>query len=138
VQLAANNATLFEAAVKILSPYCDGLDLNLGCPQHIARKGGYGAFLMNSDWSIISSIISAGAAHAPITVKIRVFESIAKTVEYAREIERSGASALTVHGRRIDQKKAETGIASWSHILAVKAAVDIPVISNGNIRYFEG
>ena len=106
VQLAANDAEIFKNAAKVLTPYCDGVDLNLGCPQHIARKGGYGAFLMNGDWSLISNIISAGKEHAPITVKIRVFESIPKTIEYATEIARSGAVALTVHGRRIDQKKA--------------------------------
>ena len=53
VQLAANDAEMFAKAVQIVSPFCDAVDLNLGCPQHIARSGQYGAFLMLGDWNLI-------------------------------------------------------------------------------------
>ena len=136
VQLAANEVDYFVGAVKLLAPHCDAVDLNLGCPQHIARKGHYGAFLMltEADQTLIGQMIRSAQSHHPITVKIRVFDEITKTVNYAKMIQAAGASALTVHGRTIDQKRDLTGVASWAHIKAVKQSLTIPIIANGNIR----
>lgn len=116
VQLAANKAEIFREAVRIIAKYSDGIDLNLGCPQHIARKGQYGAFLMNESWEDIYDILKSATDLAPIMAKIRIFESVEKTVQYAKKLESAGIVGLTVHGRRIDQKKDKTGIASWKHI----------------------
>lgn len=70
----------------------------------------------------------------PVSCKIRVFASVDHTVAYARMLAAAGAAALTVHGRTREQKGPLTGTASWAHIRAVRRAVNVPVIANGNIQ----
>ncbi|KAL7705899.1 dihydrouridine synthase (Dus) [Lotmaria passim] len=133
---------------------CDAVDLNLGCPQGIARRGHYGSFLME-DWETIHTIIHTlhVELEVPVTVKIRVFdrpghsdESSAETplkddfdealtILYARMIRDAGAQVLCVHGRTRDMKGQQTSVANMELIRRVRLALDgtIPVISNGNV-----
>ena len=96
----------------------------------------FGSFLQD-EWELISRLIKVIHENfeVPVTAKMRIFEDIQKTVDYAKMMESAGCQILTVHGRTREQKGALTGLASWNHIKAVVEALKIPVIANGNVGF---
>lgn len=138
IQICGDDVDEMVKTCLTIQDYCDAIDINFGCPQDIAKKGHYGSFLQD-EWDLIFKIVSscAQAIRIPLFCKIRIFESIEKTVEYAKLFEKAGASLLAVHGRTREQKGMNTGLASWEHIKAVKNTLSIPVIANGNLIYYE-
>ncbi|KAJ8722679.1 hypothetical protein PYW07_003859 [Mythimna separata] len=138
VQFCGNNPETMAAAAKLVESQCDAIDINLGCPQSIAKRGRYGSFLQD-DWDLLKKIVQtmSEAVSVPITCKVRIFESIEKSVEYALMLQDAGCKMLTVHGRTREQKGPLTGVASWKHIKAVREAISIPMLANGNIQCLE-
>ncbi|KAL0959509.1 hypothetical protein HGRIS_011219 [Hohenbuehelia grisea] len=138
VQFCANDPDMLLASAKYVEAHCDAVDINLGCPQDIAKRGRYGAFLQD-DWDLIYKLINVlhTKLSVPVTAKFRIFPSIEKTVEYAKMIERAGAQIITCHGRTREQRGQNAGLASYEHIRAVKDAVSVPVFANGNILFHE-
>lgn len=110
------------------------LDINMGCPVPKIVRNGEGSALMR-DPDLAQRVVEAAvsASTKPVTVKIRAGWNDAEknAVEVARAIEAGGASAVAVHGRTREQFY--SGNADWNIIAAVKDAVRIPVIGNGDV-----
>jgi tRNA-dihydrouridine synthase len=137
VQFCANSPEDFLQAALQTQDRCDAVDLNLGCPQSKAIKGGWGGALMDEEhWHLVYSIVrhavSSPLLRVPVTCKIRVFKDDRKTVRFAKMLEEAGCSLLTVHGRQRD-RALHHAPANWSAILAVREALRIPVMANGGV-----
>ncbi|KAI8950905.1 dihydrouridine synthase [Xylaria longipes] len=136
VQFCANDPEQLLHAAEMVAPYCDAVDLNLGCPQGIARKGHYGAFLQE-DQDLIYRMINILHKNLsiPVTAKIRILDTKEDTLAYAKNVLAAGASILTVHGRRREQKGHLTGVADWGYIRYLRENLpkDTVIFANGNI-----
>ncbi len=136
VQFCANDPAALLAAAELVAPHCDAVDLNLGCPQGIARKGHYGAFLQE-DQDLIFALVNAlhRQLPVPVTAKFRILDTREATLAYARNLLRAGASILAVHGRRREQKGHNTGLAHWPTIRYLRDHLppDTVLFANGNV-----
>ncbi|TID17697.1 hypothetical protein E2P81_ATG10673 [Venturia nashicola] len=140
VQFCANDPDVLLDAARHVQSYCDAVDLNLGCPQGIAKKGHYGAFLQE-DQDLIYRLVNKlhTGLDIPVTAKMRILDTKEKTLEYARMLLSAGASIITVHGRRREQKGHNTGVADWAMIkfLRENLPTETVLFANGNILQHE-
>ncbi len=135
VQLFGSEPEAMGRAASLIPPQkVDLIDINMGCPVRKVVKKGCGAALMR-DMPRARAIIQAvrAATPLPVTVKFRSgwTEASINAPEFAAMAEEAGAAAVTVHGRTWSQGFG--GRADWGIIRAVRAAVRIPVIGNGDV-----
>ena len=139
IQLFGEEPEFIRRAVETVNAYKpDIIDINMGCPvPKVVNPGGGSALLKTPD--LAAEIVRAAvrAADCPVTVKIRSGwdDEHINAVPFAVMMEQAGASAIAVHART--RKQMYSGEADWSVIKAVKQAVKIPVIGNGDIRSAE-
>ncbi len=137
VQLFGHEPDRMAEAVKIVSdllgPRLFCIDINMGCPAQKVVSNGDGSALMRAP-ALAGSIVEAAkkASPVPVTVKFRKGWDDDTCVSFAKMLAESGADALCLHPRtRVQQYQ---GRADRTAIAAVKAAVRVPVIGNGDIQ----
>jgi nifR3 family TIM-barrel protein len=137
VQLYGANADEMAAAAQWLQDYgVSAVDINMGCPVHKVVRGGGGSALLcdaGNTVGLVRRVVEA--VRIPVTVKMRLGwdDASLSAPFFAREFERAGIAAVTVHGRT--RAQGFGGSVRLDGIRAVVEAVErIPVIGNGDIR----
>ncbi|XP_058069535.1 uncharacterized protein LOC131218773 isoform X2 [Magnolia sinica] len=135
-QMGTSNAVRALTAAQIVCKDVAAVDINMGCPKSFSISGGMGAALLANP-ELIHDILTTLKRNldTPVTCKIRLLKSSQDTVELARRIEKTGVSALAVHGRRVADRPRDP--AKWSEIADIVAALSIPVIANGDVFEYE-
>ena len=128
-------ASMAEAARRAEAAGAYLIDINMGCPvRKIARKGGGSGLIRDPELAhrIVAAV--ADAVQIPVTVKTRLgwCGSDADPISWCRQLQNAGAQLLTLHGRTREQ--GFKGSADWDAIAAVRAALSIPLIANGDIN----
>ncbi|HEX7964086.1 MAG TPA: tRNA dihydrouridine synthase DusB [Gammaproteobacteria bacterium] len=132
--VGAEPAMMAEAARENVAEGAQIIDINMGCPaKKVCNKAAGSALL--ADEPLVRAILEAvvGAVDVPVTLKIRtgVDREHKNGLGIARLAQDAGIQALAVHGRtRADLYKGE---AEYETIRAIKAAVSIPVLANGDV-----
>ena len=138
VQIAGTDAAMMaEAAQYNIDRGAHIIDINMGCPAKKVCNKWAGSALMQDEalaLSIVEAVVAACAPHGvPVTLKMRTgwCARVKNALGIARAAESAGVQMVTVHGRTREQ--GYKGVAEYDTIAAVKAALKIPVVANGDI-----
>jgi len=135
IQLFGSNLPALEKAAKIVEPYFDIIDYNMGCPApHITQQMAGGALLqeVNLTQQIFNTLVNA--VKKPVTLKIRSGVTDASKFlfrDIAEIAEDEGIQMITLHPRTVSQ--GYSGIADWDLIKELKEISSIPIVGNGDI-----
>ncbi|XP_066149372.1 tRNA-dihydrouridine(20a/20b) synthase [NAD(P)+]-like [Euwallacea fornicatus] len=132
-QFAANTVHDFVGASYLVAPYCDGVDLNCGCPQRWAKDLCLGCEMLNTPQKIFELVRECrNRVLKPFTVSIktRILPNIAESIELCQNLEKCGVSFLTIHART---PMNNVGPISEDGLKMISDSVVVPVIGNGGL-----
>ena len=138
VQIAGTDAAMMaDAAAYNVARGAQIIDINMGCPAKKVCNKWAGSALMQDEplaLEIITAVVKAALPHGvPVTLKMRTgwCDAEKNALSLARAAESAGVQMVTVHGRTREQ--GYKGFAEYDTVAAVKAALNIPVVANGDI-----
>ena len=133
--LGSDPVCMAENAARLAALGPAGIDLNFGCPANVVNRHGGGAALLKEPetiLAIVAAVRRAVPAHLPVTAKMRLgYSDDSLAVDCALAIAAGGADELVVHART--KAQAYRPPAYWERIADIRAAVQIPVVANGEI-----
>lgn len=136
VQLAGCEARWMDEGARIAEANgAQIIDINMGCPSKQVTNGASGSALMRDlDHALTLIEATVNAVQVPVTLKMRLGWDAGSinAPELARRAEAAGVKMITVHGRTRCQFY--TGTADWSAVRAVRDAIRVPLVVNGDIR----
>ncbi|MGE5332987.1 MAG: tRNA dihydrouridine synthase [Nitrospirota bacterium] len=133
--LGSDPVCMAENAASLAALGPEGIDLNFGCPAKVVNRHGGGAALLQEPERIatlVAAVRRAVPAHLPVSAKMRLgFHDASLALECARAMQDGGACEIVVHARtKLDGYRPP---AYWEQIPAIRAAVAVPVVANGEI-----
>src|SRR5437763_130073 len=139
VQLAGCEARWMAQGARIAEASgADIIDINMGCPaKHVTGAQSGSALMRDLDHALTLIDATVGAVSVPVTLKMRLGwdDASRNAADLARRAEAAGIRLITVHGRTRCQFYG--GAADWTAVRAVKQAVAIPVVVNGDVTRYE-
>jgi tRNA-dihydrouridine synthase 1 len=151
IHVSANNPKDFaRAAVQAENIGADAIDLNLGCPQRTAYLGHFGSYLLDEeDRNLVLSMIRAAsrATQLPVCVKIRLLDTLPRTIDLCRQLCEAGANLIAIHARKRaswerSSAGARNGPADLTQVQEIRKIIGkefahVAVITNGNTITFQ-
>ncbi len=138
VQLAGFDLKNLKRAVKLIEPYADIIDFNVGCILENQIGKGSGAYLLRNPELLEERVkLLIKESSKPVTCKIRIGwdAQTINAVKICQMLEKCGVSAIAIHGRTVQQKYGKKS--NWTIMKQVKEKSKIPIIANGDITTYE-
>jgi tRNA-dihydrouridine synthase len=135
LQLGVADSQIAVRAAQVVARDVRAIDINLGCPQHFSVQGGMGAALLahpDRVRDIVQALRRNVPSTLPVTCKIRIYDTVPKTVELMRRLEHCGVAAIAVHARRISDRPRHVALPELIQPL-VHSVTAVPVIYNGDV-----
>tara|TARA_B100001971_G_C18230578_1_gene563628 strand:+ start:739 stop:1686 length:948 start_codon:yes stop_codon:yes gene_type:complete len=134
VQVVGSDSKIAAEATKIIEPYADIIDINLGCPEKAILASNSGSFFVKHPEKIkeiVSPVISN--TNKPVTAKIRIGwdDKSINTLKTVKILEDLGVTAIAIHGRTKEQ--GYSGKANWDEIKKAKEKSNLVIIGNGDV-----